>query len=206
MNIKTKSISIGIIAIFIGLAFTPMGSASSIENKETKLPVEMSFYDNNGVKITEVIQLSINEINTIENFINELQSIQNEKEFEEKFEEFITYLGRSGINYLNLDWLDNLPGKPIFSFGKGPKFLTRYHGRVQVKKLYSFWIYPSGFGTTVIWGNGLAAPPTQILLKRQVGVMFGFVGLYLHIPPLIKGMTSRTCFFGTSLFAWGLSL
>ena len=48
MNIKTKSISIGIIAIFIGLAFTPMGSASSIENKETKLPVEISFYDNDG--------------------------------------------------------------------------------------------------------------------------------------------------------------
>jgi len=206
MNLKIKSMSVGIIAIFIGLAFTPMGSASIIENKEIKLPVEMSFYDSNGEKITELIELSINEIYNIENFINELQSIQNEQEFEEKFEEFVTYLGKTGINYLNLDWLDNLPGKPIFSFGKGPRYLTRYHGRVQVKKVYSMWNYPSGFGTTIIWGNGLAAPPTQILLKRQVGFMFGFVGLYLHIPPLISGMTSRTCFFGTSMFAWGLSL
>ena len=206
MNIKTKSISIGIIAIFIGLAFTQMGSASIIENKETKLPVEMSFYDNNGAKITEIIQLSINEINKIENFINELQSIQNEKEFEEKIEEFITFIGRTGINFLDLDWLDNLPGKPIFSFGKGPKFLTRYHGRIQAKKLISMWTYPSGFGTTVIWGDGLAAAPTQILLRRQMGVMAGFVGLYLYMPPLRSGMTGRTCFFGTTLFAWGISI
>jgi hypothetical protein len=206
MNIKRKGISIGIIAIFIGLAFIPMSGANIIENKETKLPVEISFYDNNGVKITDIIQLSIDEINTIDKFINELQQIQNEEEFEEKIEEFITFIGRSKISYFNLDWLDNLPGKPIFSFGKGPKYLTKYHGRVQVKKLVSLWNYPSGFGTTVIWGNGLAAAPTQILLKRQCGVMAGFVGLYLHIPPLIKGMTSRTCFFGTAMFAYGLSL
>jgi hypothetical protein len=206
MNIKTKSISIGIIAIFIGLAFTPMGSSSIIENKETKLPVEFSFFNNNGEKITEKIQLSINEIKIIEKFINEIQSIQNEKEFEDKIEEFITYIGRVGINNFNLDWLDNLPGKPIFSYGKGPKYLTRYHGRVQVKRLFSMWNYPSGFGTTVIWGNGLTSAPTQVLLKRQLGIMVGFVGLYLHIPPLISGMASRTCFFGTSLFAYGISL
>ena len=206
MNLKIKSMSVGIIAIFIGLAFTPMGSAISIENKETKLPVEMSFYDNNGVKITEEIELSISEIYKIETFIDELQSVQNEQELEEKITELITYLGKTGVRYLNLDWLDNLPGKPIFSFGKGPRYITPYHGRIQVKKLASTWNYPSGFGTTVIWGNGLYAPPTQILLKRQVGFMLGFVGLYLHIPPLVKGMTSRTCFFGTSMFAWGLSL
>ena len=206
MNIKTKSISIAIIAIFIGLAFTPMGSSSSIENKESKLPVEISFYKNNGEQITEIIQLSINEIKTIENFINELQNIQNEEEFEEKIEEFITYISRTGLNYFNLDWLDNLPGKPIFSFGKGPRYLTRYHGRIQVKKIFTMWNYPSGFGTTVIWGNGFTMPPTQILLKRQIGFMIGFVGIYLHIPPLITGMTSRTCFFGSTMFSYGVSI
>jgi hypothetical protein len=206
MNIKTKSISIAIITIFIGLAFTPMGSSSIIENKETKLPVEITFYNNNGEKITEIIQLSINEIKTIENFINELQNIKNEKEFEDKIEEFITYIGRSGLSYFNLDWIDNLPGKPIFSFGKGPRYLTRYHGRIQVKKIFTMWNYPSGFGTTVIWGDGLTMPPTQILLKRQLGFMIGFVGLYLHIPPLITGMTSRTCFFGSTMFSYGVSI
>jgi hypothetical protein len=206
MTIKTKSITIGIIALFIGLAFIPMGSSSIIDNEENKLPVEISFYDNNGVKITEIIELSVNEIKTIEELINELQNIEDEKQLEDKVEEFIIQLSRTGISYMNLDWLDNLPGNPIFSFGKGPKYLTRYHGRVQVKKVASMWIYPSGFGTTVIWGNGFAMPPTQILLKRQMGLMVGFVGLYLHIPPLIKGMTSRTCFFGSTMFSWGVSL
>jgi hypothetical protein len=206
MNMKTKTITIGIIALFIGLAFTPVGSSSRIENEETKLPVEISFYDDNGVKISEIIKLSINEINTIENFLNDLQNIQDEKELEEKIEEFIIYCSKTGINYMDLNWLDNLPGNPIFSFGKGPKYLTRYHGRVQVKKVASMWMYPSGFGTTIIWGNGFAAPPTQILLKRQLGFMVGFVGLYLHIPPLISGMTSRTCFFGSTVFSWGVSL
>ena len=166
----------------------------------------MSFYDINGVKNTEVIQLSINELITIEKFIDELQNVKNEQEFEEKITELITYLGKTGVRYLNLNWLDKMPGNPIFSFGKGPRYITPYHGRIQVKKLVSAWNYPSGFGTTVIWGNGLYAPPTQILLKRQFGFMVGFVGLYLHIPPLVSGMTSRTCFFGTSMFAWGLSL
>ena len=203
MNIKTKSISIGIIAIFIGLAFIPMSGANIIENKETKLPVEISFYDNNGARIIEKIQLSISEINNIERIINELQNIQNEKQLEEKIEEFITFIGKTGIN---LNWLDNLPGDPIFSFGKGPRFLSRYHGRIQAKKIISMWAYPSGFGTTVIWGNGLVGAPTQILLRRQIGVMAGFVGLYLYIPPIRSGMTGRTCFVGTTMFAWGVSL
>lgn len=183
-----------------------MGSSSIIDNEENKLPVEISFYDNNGVKITEIIKLSVNEIKTIEELINELQNIEDEKQLEDKVEEFIIQLSRTGISYMNLDWLDNLPGNPIFSFGKGPKYLTRYHGRVQVKKVASMWIYPNGFGTTVIWGNGFTMPPTQILLKRQMGLMVGFVGLYLHIPPLIKGMNSRTCFFGSTMFSWGVSL
>ena len=205
MNIKTKSITIGIIALFIGLAFTPMGSSYEINNEEIKLPVEISFFDKDGEKITEIIQLSINQINTIENYINELQNIKDKKVFEQKIAELISYFTKTGINNMNLDWLDNLPGKPIFSYGRGPKFITRYHGRVQVKKLASMWVYPNGFGTTMIWGDGFTVPPTQILLKRQVGFMVGFVGLYLHIPPLIKGMTSKTCFFGTTMFAWGTS-
>ena len=205
MNIKTKSITIGIIALFIGIAFVPVGSSDIINKEETKLPVEISFYNNNGEKISEIIQLSLNQITTIENYINELQNIKDKKEFEEKAEEFMSYFKKTGITNMNLDWLTNLPGKPIFSYGKGPKFLTRYHGRVQVKKFASMWVYPNGLGTTMIWGNGLTAPPTQILLKRQVGFMVGFVGLYLHIPPLIKGMSSKTCFFGTTMFAWGSS-
>jgi hypothetical protein len=105
-----------------------------------------------------------------------------------------------------LDWLNNLPGRPIFSYGKGHKVLSRYHGRIQIKKIFSAWSYPGGFGTTVIWGNGLSSTPTQILLKRQIGFMIGFVGLYIYIPPLISGMSSRTLFMGSTLFAWGAAI
>lgn len=207
MNLKKKGIAIGIIALFIGLAITPMSSANNIEKEETNIPIEISVCQNDGTTAKKIVKLTENDVKALENFLQTLQNVKSEDEMQEKITEFFTYYSGNNLGSLfSLEWLENLPGHPIFSFGAGQKYLTKYHGRVQVKKLFSAWHYPNGYGTTVIWGNGLATPPTQILLKRQVGFMVGFVGLYIHIPPLITGMNSRTMFIGSSIFAWGASI
>jgi hypothetical protein len=207
MKLKKQSIAIGIITLFIGLAITPMSSAENNKIIEDIIPVEVTICQNNGIISTETIKLTNNDITTLENLIQKLQNVKNEEEIKEKITEFLKYnKGRGWARLLDLDWLQNLQGRPIISCGKGHKILTRYHGRVQIKKLLTAWSYPDGFGTTVIWGNGITAPPTQILLIRQIGFMIGFVGLYIHIPPLMSGMSSRTMFMGSSLFAWGAAI
>lgn len=207
MNLKRKSIAIGIIALFIGLAITPMSSADRIEMKEADVPVKVSVYQNDGTLATKTVKLMESDVKALEDFLQTLQNIKSKSEMEEKITEFFTCHSKSGLNQLfSLEWLEKLPGRPIFSFGKGSKLFSHYHGRIQIKKLFDAWTYPNGFGTTVIWGDGLSAPPTQILLKRQVGFMIGFVGLYVQIPPLVSGMSSRTLFIGSSLFAWGAAI
>ena len=207
MNLMKKRISMGIIVLFIGLAITPISSANIIEKEKTDIPVEILTYQNDGSIITETIRLKQNDIKVIENLHQALQNVQNEAEMEEKITELLMYYNSKELGYLiSTEWLENLPGRPIFSFGKSSRFITRYHGRVQLKKLFSAWAYPTGFGTTIIWGNGITSPPTQILLKRQVGFMVGFVGLYIYIPPFVSGMSSRTFFIGSSLFSYGASI
>ena len=207
MNLNKKSIAIGIIALFIGLAITPMSSADINEKEEQNIPVEISFIENDGKITTETIKLTKEDIKALENLIQSLQTMKDEKEIIKKINTFFTnnYRYKYG-NIFNLDWLENLQGRQIFSYGKGNKYIARYHARLQIKKLFSTWLYPEGFGTTVIWGKGIYSPPTQILLKRQVGFMVGFVGLYIYIPPLMSGMNSRTFFMGSTLFAWGASI
>jgi hypothetical protein len=207
MNLTKKGIAIGIIALFIGLASTPMSSANITEKEETDIPVEISICKNDGTTLKETVKLTKNDIKSIDNIIQDIQNTQNEAEIEEKITEVLIYCNSKQLGTLSTtEWIENLPGRPIFSFGKSSKFLTRYHGRLQIKKLFSTWAYPTGFGTTIIWGNGIASPPTQILLKRQIGFMFGFVGLYVYIPPFISGMSSRTFFIGSSLLSYGASI
>ena len=193
--------------MFIGLAITPMSGADNIGKKGDYIPIEVSICQNYKTMATETIKLTKDNLKALDILLQTLQSVKSEDEIKEKITEFFTsYDGSKLGGIFNFEWLENLPGRPIFSFGKGHKYLTRYHGRLQIKKLFSTWSYPNGVGTTVIWGNGITAPPTQILLKRQFGFMVGFVGLYVHIPPLISGMSSRTLFIGSSFFAWGAAI
>ena len=112
--------------------------------------------------------------------------------------------GDNGL-FDDIGLLSKLPGSPILSIGEGRQLLSRYHGRVQLKKLVSVWNYPGDIGATMIWGDGLTSMPTQVLIQKQIGIMVGFVGLYMYIPPLLEDMNSKTCFIGSALFAWGIS-
>lgn len=207
MNLK-KSITLGIIALFIGLAFTPMGSAKA-ETKTPTIPIELAIVQNDGVLQTHTVSLTHEQLVKLVDLLETLQTMKNKREVIDRITEILNCChNKGGIldDLLNLDWLDKLPGKPIISCGRGRTLFTQYHARVQIKKLITTWHYPNGLGATIIWGHGLTAPPTQILLKRQIGFMVGFVGLYLYIPPLFEGMASKTCFIGSAMFAWGAAI
>ena len=204
--ILKKSIAIGIIALFIGMVFTPI-SGATVKETETMIPVEFSVLNADGTIGTTIMELSQTMIEELISIVEDLKSGNDQALLLDRLSTLFNCRQDKGLkDVLNLDFLDNLPGSLILSYGKGRSLLARYHGRVMVKRIANVWNYQSNLGATVIWGNGITSAPTQILLKRQVGLMVGFVGLYMYIPPFVKGMQSSTFFVGSSMFAYGISL
>jgi hypothetical protein len=200
-----KSIAIGIIALFIGLIFTPMGGANE-SIPEADIPIQIGVINEQGVGETQTLSLSFEDAQGLVEALDWLNKGKNTQSAIDRIRSLFDGYNKRGVNNLFDDKiLDILPGNPIVSIGSGREILTRYHGRLQIKKLFSIWNYPNGFGTTIIWGDGLTAPPTQILLKNQIGFMIGFVGLYMYIPAIFENMPSKTCFIGSTLFAWGIA-
>jgi len=204
--ILRKSIAIGIIALFIGMVFTPI-SGATVKETETMIPVEFSVLNADGTIGTTIMEISQTMIEELIDIVEDLKNGNDHALILERLSTLFNCRQAKGLkDIINLDFLDNMPGSPILSYGKGHSLLARYHGRVAMKKLANIWNYQSNLGATVIWGDGFTSAPTQILLKRQVGFMVGFVGLYMYIPPFMKGMQSSTFFVGTSMFAYGISL
>lgn len=198
-----KSIAIGIIALFIGSALLPMsGTAEARHVRPITIALMMMGAD--GFLKPKILTLTQGDLIKLIAFINSLKLLResglNIKDL------FQGLSGSSLSEILNLQWLEKLPGKPIISCGEGRTYITPYHARIQMKKLIAMWNYPDGIGATIIWGNGLSSQPTQILLKRQFGLMVGFVGIYIYVPPLIEGMSSITCFIGSAKLAWGVAI
>ena len=203
MNMK-KTLAIGIIALFIGLSFTPISSAQAqIEEKDREIPIQISSLTADGRIATQTISLSKTDLSELLDIMDSLKKPGFKPG--DLLDRLKDIFDRDKGLFDNIGLLSKLPGNPIVSIGEGRQILSRYHGRVQLKKLVSMWNYPGDIGATVIWGNGLTSVPTQVLLQKQIGLMVGFVGLYMYIPPLLEDMNSKTFFMGTAMFAWGLS-
>jgi len=203
MNLK-KWTAIGIIALFFGLMVVPVNGVT-VEKTERKIPIELSMVNADGSIGSQIISLTQQQVEELSDLIDSIRNDYNRNSILDKIKDFFKRNNYPRLdNLLDMAFLDLLPGTPVFSIGEGRELLTKYHGRIQAKKLVSAWHYPE-WGFTMIWRTHTAMP-NQILLKRQMGLMVGFVGLYLYIPPLIDYMPSKTCFVGSALFAWGISL
>jgi len=199
-----KTLAIGIIALFIGLSFTPVSSAQAqIEEKDTKIPIQISSLTADGRIATQTISLSKTDLSDLLDIMGSLKKPGFKPA--DLLDRLKDLFDRDSGLFDDIGLLSKLPGNPILSIGEGRQLLSRYHGRVQLKKLVSIWNYPGDIGATMIWGDGLTSMPTQVLLQKQIGIMVGFVGLYMYIPPLLEDMNSKTCFIGSALFAWGVS-
>jgi hypothetical protein len=198
-----KITAIGITTLFLALVVIPVQGTISKEH-ETLFPIQLSTVQADGSIGSQIISLTKDQVIELSNLIKRFSYTKNWNEIIYALKGFFkrhnigTYdpLSKPGI-------FDILPGCPILSIGEGPEILTRYHGRVQFKKLISTWHYPKN-GFTMIFGNEVS--PKQILFQRQMGFMIGFVGIYLHVPKVLENQKAGiTCMIGSSLFAWGTS-
>jgi len=205
MKVK-KYIAIGIIALFLGISTTPMISATS-EPQKSMIPIQLMVQNPDGSIGQTSLSFDQGQLQELMDLMDALTKTKNRDGILERIQDFLRHSQRKDLKDLfDFNLIGKLPGDPIVSIGENRDHLTKYHGRLQFKKLFSAWHYPDGLSSTIIWGNGLTSQPTQILLKRQFGFMVGFVGIYMYIPPLLEGMNGRTLAIGSSLFAWGISL
>jgi len=202
MNPK-KIIAIGITALFLGLVVIPVQGAIQKEDHQL-FPIQLSLIKKDGSIGSKIISLTKGQTLELSDIIETYSYRHDQVGLMNTLEKFFMRIGfNEGFNLMRGNLFDILPGCPIFSIGEGREYLTPYHGRVQFKKLISTWHYPDN-GFTMIIGNNLS--PKQILFQRQMGIMIGFVGLYIYIPKILENQKAGiTCFAGSALFAWGTS-
>ena len=201
MNPK-KITAIGITALFLGLMVIPVQGAI-IKEDVNIFPIELSFFKADGTIGSKIISLSSEEITELSDIIEQFSYKNDHNGLMHALRDFFKrYSNGEGMELFDKGILNVLPGCPIISIGEGRQ-LSRYHGRVQFKKLVSTWSYPDN-GFSMIFGNNLS--PKQVLFQRQMGIMIGFVGIYVFIPKVLESQQAGiTCFAGSAMFAWGTS-
>ncbi|OYT29870.1 hypothetical protein B6U98_01005 [Thermoplasmatales archaeon ex4572_165] len=201
MNPK-KITAIGITALFLGLMVIPVQGAIIKEDVDI-FPIELSFFKADGSIGSKIISLSSEEITELSTIIEQFSYKNDHNGLMNALRSFFKRCGKGeGMDLFDKGIINVLPGCPIISIGEGRQ-LSRYHGRVQFKKIVSTWSYPDN-GFSMIFGNNLS--PKQVLFQRQMGIMIGFVGIYVFIPKVLESQQAGiTCFAGSALFAWGTS-
>ncbi len=215
-NIK-KKITIGLIALFIGLAMSPIIDGNPLleieknQKEKISLPVEIAFLQPNEITTKETHDLVIEDIKILEDLIKTLNSITSTNKITDLFDTIIS-LFENNAGILNL--LPNLrTGPVILSIGNEKHFLIKYLPKIKTNELFHIWHYSSEWSTTLILFKQLSQSPIKILHGRQIGFMFGFRGIYIYVPkayvniPDLNPESEEICIFlGSAIFAGGIAI
>ena len=215
-NIK-KKITIGLIALFIGLAMSPIIDGNPLleieknQKEKISLPVEIAFLQPNEITTKETHDLVIEDIKILEDLIKTLNSITTTNKISDLFDTIIS-LFENNAGILNL--LPNLrTGPVILSIGNEKHFLIKYLPKIKTNELFHIWHYSSEWSTTLILFKQLSQSPIKILHGRQIGFMFGFRGIYIYVPkayvniPDLNPESEEICIFlGSAIFAGGIAI
>jgi len=215
-NIK-KKITIGLIALFIGLAMSPIIDGNPVlkieknQKEKISLPVEIAFLQPNEITTKETHDLVIEDIKILEDLIKTLNSITTTNKISDLFDTIISLL-ENNAGILNL--LPNLrTGPVILSIGNEKHFLIKYLPKIKTNELFHIWHYTSEWSTTLILFKQLSQSPIKILHGRQIGFMFGFRGIYIYVPkayvniPDLNPESEEICIFlGSAIFAGGIAI
>jgi hypothetical protein len=204
-NLWKKTIVIGILALLFGMTLGPTISSTSTsgENKQT----------------------TVTETNLFRNYQQDETILENYGLFQNNFQSFISEIRVQENNFMDLedllDWLRNRSEYPILTFllsrmmnteklqnrdivlsmGWTYDFNPLKKTEVKIVKPVSLWMYKeksekiSVPSMTVL----ISADPVSIetIAGNQIGFMFGFRGIYGHIPQQFPKQ-SMTYMMGTA--------
>ena len=204
-----KTLAIGIIALFIGLAVTPLISGNNIvkvkkaDVQKNTIPMEMLFCQTNGEISEKTVELTVDDIDTLEGLFNALQKASTEREFRSILESFLSHFA-NGKLFCIYEWLEKVvpQGSWIFSYGQGRRLKDL---DVKFNSLVKLWTYERG--QTAILSLNKWGLKFQVHTGPQIGWMCMFGGVYFHFPAEFSqyGLKRNIFFFGKAACAGCLS-
>jgi hypothetical protein len=210
--IKTKGIlAIGIILLFIGLAFSPATAQTTIKDR---------------LKDFTSLQLSESEITSMEKFlptlIEKMQTATSYSELIDIIQNFMKENGRHPILTLllticmkminfNFNFNQLRPVRKtafVMSMGYTNKLLSFGKNKINIAKPMTTWFY-TGRSNVVLNSRTIIVDPYPFSIKkldgRQVGLMTNFIGFYIHFSGSITDK-AKTFFFGYASTIRGFDL
>lgn len=215
--VKIKGIlAIGVILLFLGLAFSPVTAQTTVKD-------QLEVNAMGGIK---QMQLSEKDMTTMEKFlptlIEKMASATSYSSLIDIIQNFIAENGRHPVLILLLQILIKTIDfnfkinqlRPlrknvfIMSWGFTSKFLSLGKNKLNIARPLTGWYY-SGRSNVVLNSRTIILDPYPFGIKmftgRQVGLMSDFVGLYIHRSGSIADK-AITFFFGHAKVVRGFDL
>jgi hypothetical protein len=205
--VKIKGIlAIGVILLFLGLAFSPATAQTTIKDQ-----VEVS-----TIGDLAPVQLSEKDLTTMEKFLpallEKMETATSYSELIKTVQSFMNEYGRQPVLVLVLTLLIKAINfnfkfnqfRPvrktafIMSWGFTNKFLSLGKNKINMIRPITSWYY-SGRSNLVLNSRTIILDPHPFSIKtltgRQIGLMANFIGLYIHRSGTI-GDKAITFFIG----------
>jgi hypothetical protein len=213
MGKKYGIISMGVIALFVGLALHPASAGESTENKSSEVMVEYSYVADDGSIFKEKITISEAELQELQEQLSgifeKIKSKFDVSEIEKMISEITILAKHPKLRGLILKMMRMMPRRSmafVMSYGSSSKLNPFKSSEIKIKDRFSFWRYS---------GAGAVKPKTfilrpfrknfEMLQGTQIGVMGRFNGLYIYIARKMPKM-SYTFFMGGTNFIKGIDL
>ena len=221
---KKKIIAIGIILLFIGVAFSPVNAKEirTTEVKDEKIELVLTDVDAEGNLISKVFKLTEIEFDSLQEILTKI--VDEFKIFDGSIIDVILRWLEDKLPYLYeivmiivkairelknniLDGLGNLAKYTVISIGSGYKFNPFKKSSMTIRqRAFTRWHY-SGTGTV----KGKTHINYPMMLKgrtisgRQIGYMKNFTGFYIYNAKNLP-QQSFTFFIGRAELAMGFRL
>ncbi len=211
-GINKKKLIIGVAALFISLAYTPMVIGAPIE-KENRTTISYAILNSDGTIEQQSVSLTDRELTDLISRLTQLMNIL--KTFHGDWSIIDSLLGGHPLLQKLLTYLlssDVLGNKKIVaSFGLGRCFNPFKELKTSIIRPFTFWHY-----SNTIISQQIPLPSTTVIVDLnpfkistfkgfQIGFMLKFRGFYLYIPRQLPEQ-SITVFIGVTPSIWAFAL
>ena len=220
-----KAVVIGVVMLFLGLAIVPINAdvpeTEKIKSDKETITLEYTLI-NDGKKITEKQEMSVSEaeslIEKLEGLSKEFKILRDPDSTENEKKAARTIIASSMDEWsllrtiwLILKWFADLDysigGAFVLSQGRGGRLHLLPTEKLQYTKAIALWHYETSFPSSYTCIVDLLPFPRLDLMRgRQIGLMIGFVGVYLHLESPLPLFRDYTWFAGHALWIGGIDL
>lgn len=213
MKKKYGIIAIGIMALFLSLAFSPATAQDMKDTDDEKVFLEYSYVSEDGSRIFEKLKITQEDLEELQTKLSEIfEKIKNKFDFC-KIKAMIYKIKLLAkypkLRELTLKLIKIMPRKTsafVMSYGSCYKLNPLRKTELKIRNKFTMWRYS---GQTTVQPRTYILRPFRkdfdVLKGMQVGFMTKFTGLYIYLAQKMPKM-SYTFFIGNARFIQGFDL